>query len=87
MFPGPGNIAVARGEPLDDEPVERTVERVVDELLELGPVCLDRGGDAPLDVDDGRPGHGRILARRRRRREAGRAALVRQTSRIASRRR
>jgi hypothetical protein len=50
---------VAQLEPLDDEPVELPVESVVDELLELGSVRLDRGGDAPLELDDGRAGHGR----------------------------
>jgi hypothetical protein len=51
--------AVARGEPLDDELRERAVESVVDEPLELGSVRVDRGGDAPLELDGDGPGHAR----------------------------
>jgi hypothetical protein len=68
---GSAEIAVAGREPFFDKffdkSCELALERLVDELLEFGPVRLDELGDPSLDVDRDRPGH----EGERRRRGAG----------------
>lgn len=50
--------AVACGDALSDEHLERLVERGVDELGELGPVLVDELGDASRERRVDRVGHG-----------------------------